>query len=147
MNRLVDEIVGQCYECQITTKQHVREPLKMEIPEKPWKVVSLDFGGPYPDRHYNLVVVNKRTRYPDVETLRTTACNKTKEKLRRIFSTHGTPRRVDSDNRPPFNSQEFAEEQGFKDHRIKPGHPRANGEAKSVYETSKQNRANSPHAE
>lgn len=70
MNILVDEIVTHCYECQVITKQHVKEPLKMtEIPEKPWKVESIDFGGPYPDGYYNLVVVDKRTRYPDIETL------------------------------------------------------------------------------
>lgn len=34
MIRLVD--VGQCYECQVTTKQHTQKPLKMtSISEKP----------------------------------------------------------------------------------------------------------------
>lgn len=31
------------------------------IPEKPWEVVSIDFGGPYPDGHYNLIAIDKRT--------------------------------------------------------------------------------------
>jgi hypothetical protein len=55
----------------------------------PWEVVSVDFGGPYPDGHYNLVVIDKRTRYPEVEKLHTTACKQTKEKLKKIFATHG----------------------------------------------------------
>jgi hypothetical protein len=38
-----------------------------EIQENPWEVVSVDFGGPYPDGHYNLLVIDKRTRYPEVE--------------------------------------------------------------------------------
>jgi len=44
------------------------------------------------------------------------------------------PRRVESDNGPPFNSRYFknlAEEMGFEDHRVTPKHPRANGEAES----------------
>ena len=68
MNKMTEGIVGQCYECQLTTKQHRQEPVKMsKILEKPWEVVFVDFGGPYPDGYYNLVVIDKRTRYPEVE--------------------------------------------------------------------------------
>ena len=55
-----------------------------------------------------------------------------KEKLKRTFATYGTPRRLESDNGPPFNSkefQEFAAQEGFQHHRITPNHPRANSEA------------------
>jgi hypothetical protein len=37
------------------------------------------------DNHYNLVVIDKRRRYPEVEKLHTTACKQTKEKLKKIF--------------------------------------------------------------
>ena len=68
MNKMVEHIVGQCYECQVTTQEHRHEPLKMtEIPDKPWRIVSVDFSGPFPDGHYNLVVINKTTSYPEVE--------------------------------------------------------------------------------
>ena len=135
MNRLVEEIIGQCYECQVTTKQHRNEPLKMtDIPEKPWQVVSVDFGGPYPDGHYNLVVIDKRTRFPDVEIVYSTSAKSTKEKLKKVFATHGTPEQVETDNGPPFTSKEFndfALEEGFKHHRVTPLHPQANGEAEN----------------
>ena len=65
-----------------------------EIPEKPWQVVSVDFGGPYPDGHYNLVVIDKRTRYPEVESVHSTAAKPTKEKLKKIFATYGTPEQL-----------------------------------------------------
>lgn len=46
---MTEEIVGQCYECQLTTKQHRQEPVKMsKTLEKPWEVVSIDFGGHIP---------------------------------------------------------------------------------------------------
>ena len=51
-----------------------------------------------------------------------------------MFATHGTPRELESDNGPPFNSKEFAafaQEEGFHHHRVTPGHARANGEAES----------------
>ena len=104
------------------------------IPDRPWEVVSVDFGGPYPDGHYNLVVIDKRTRYPEVEMVHSTATSLTKEKLKKIFATYGTPIQLESDNGPPFNSKEFAEfasQEGFKHHRVTPLHPRANGEAEN----------------
>jgi len=135
MNQMVDEIVGQCYECQVATKQHTQEPIKMTvIPGDPWEVISVDFGGPYPDGHYNLVAIDKRTRYPEVEITHSTAAKPTIERLHKIFATHGIPRRVETDNGPPFQSQEFAdfaEEQGFYHHRVTPEHARANGEVES----------------
>ena len=106
MNDLVEQIVGQCFECQVTTKQHRSELVKMmPIPEKPWKIVAVDFGGPYPDSHYNLVVVDKRTRYPEVETTHSTTVKPTTKKLKQMFATHGTPKQLDSDNGHPLDQK------------------------------------------
>ena len=135
MNDMVEQIVGQCFECQVTTKQHRSEPVKMiPIPEKPWEIVAVDFGGPYPDGHYNLVAVDKRTRYPEVEITHSTTVKPTITKLKQTFATHGTPKRLDSDNGPPFESEEFAKfakEKGFHHHRVTPEHQRANGEVEN----------------
>ena len=63
-----------------------------------------------------------------------TAFQPTMEKLKTMFATHGTPRQLQSDNGPPFNSREFAEfakTEGFHHHRVTPEHARANGEAES----------------
>ncbi|XP_038062363.1 uncharacterized protein K02A2.6-like [Patiria miniata] len=135
MNSMVEQIIGQCYECQVTTKDHKQQPIKMTpIPEKPWEVIAVDFGGPYPDGHYNLVAVDKRTRYPEVKTTHSTAFKPTMEKLKEMFAAHGTPRRLESDNGPPFNSKEFTEfakREGLHHHKVTPDHARANGEAES----------------
>ena len=51
-----------------------------------------------------------------------------------MFATHGTPRQLESDNGPSFNSREFAEfakTEGFHHHRVNPEHARANGEAEN----------------
>ena len=38
MNKMIEQTERQCYECQVTTKDHRKEPLRMtEIPEKPWQ--------------------------------------------------------------------------------------------------------------
>ena len=135
MDGLIEELLSQCFECKVTTKQRRSEPVKMtEIPSKPWDTIAVDFGGPYPDHHYNLVAVDKRTRYPEVEDVRSTNFRSTREKLKKMFSTHGVPRKLESDNGPPFNSKnfkDFAVEEGFEHHPVTPAHARANGTVES----------------
>ena len=139
MNMMIDELIGRCFECQVATKQHTEEPIKPTvIPQKPWEEIVIDFGGPYPDGHYNLVAIDKRTRYPEVEVTYSTSFKPTQAKIKRMFGHHGIPQRVDSDNGPPFNSEEFAQfaaHEGFIHHRITPEHPRANGEAERFMQT------------
>ena len=135
MNSLVEQIVGRCFCCQVTTKLHRYEPVKTtRIPSKPWKEVAVDFGGPYADGHYNLVLIDKRTRYPGVQRINSRTCKPRLNRLRKIFATRGTPPRLDSDNGPPFTSHEFeqfAAEEGFKHHNVTPLYARANGETES----------------
>ena len=108
------------------------------IPNRSWDTVSIDHGGPYPDGHYNLVLIDKRTRYPVVESVPSTDFQNNKERLKHIFATYGTPRRIESDNGPPFNSKEFnefAKQEGFQHHRVTALHPRANGEVERFMQT------------
>ena len=141
MNKMIDNAVDQCYECQVATKETQSEPIKpSNIPDKPWDTVSVDFGGPYPDGHYNLVIIDKRTRYPVVERVSSTSFQINKERLKHVFAIYGTPRRVESDNGAPFNSndfEEFARQEGFQHHKVTPLHPRANGEAERFMQTLK----------
>ena len=90
------------------------------IPSQPWDRVSIDHGGPYPDGHYNLVMIDKKTRYPVVESVPSTNFHTNRERLKHIFATYGTPRRIESNNGPPFKSKEFkefAKQEGFQHHR------------------------------
>lgn len=106
MNRMIEQIIGYCYACQVTTKPHRNEPVKVtDIPKKPWDVVAVDFSAPYPDGLYNLMAVKKRTRYPEVAKTHSTTSKPTMEKLKTIFFFFG---KLKSDNVPPFNSREFA---------------------------------------
>ena len=139
MNSMIDTAIDQCYECQVATKRDGEEPIKVtSIPNRPWDTVSIDHGGPYPDGHYNLVLIDKRTRYPVVESVPSTDFQTNKERLKHIFATYGTPRRIESDNGPPFNSKEFNEfskQEGFQHHRLTALHPRANGEVERFMQT------------
>ena len=139
MNSMIDTAIDQCYECQVATKRDREEPIKVtSIPTRPWDTISIDHGGPYPDGHYNLVLIDKRTRYPVVENVPSTDFQTNKERLKHIFATYGTPKRIESDNGPPFNSKdfnEFAKQEGFQHHRVTALHPRANGEVERFMQT------------
>ena len=81
MDGMIGQMVGHCYDCQVTTQDRRQEPIKPSvIPKEPWEDISVDFGGPYPDGHYNLVVLDQRTRYPEVEVVFSTPIKPTKEK-------------------------------------------------------------------
>ena len=78
------------------------QPIKPSaISGKRWETVYVDFGGPYPDSHYNLVIIDYKER--DIQKLKQSS----------------------PEVRPPFNSKEyaeFAENEGFKHHRVIPLH-------------------------
>jgi len=132
MNAMIDQMIGHCFDCQVTTKDRRQEPIKPSvILKEPWEEISIDFGGPYPDGHYNLVAIDQRTRYLEVEVVSSTAVKPTKEKLKKMFAHHGVPKQVQSENGLPFNSKQFAtfaKEEGFDHHRVTPEHPQANGQ-------------------
>ena len=132
INAMIDQTIRYCFDCQVTVKNHTEEPIKPSvIPEEPCEQITIHFGGPYPDGHYNLVVVDRRTRYPEVEVVSLKAFKPTKEKLKKMFAHHGIPRRVYSDNGPPLNSKkfsDFAEKEGFQHHRVTPLHSKSNGQ-------------------
>ena len=139
MNSMIDTAIDQCYKCQVATKENREEPIKVtNIPSRPWDTVSIDHGRPYPDGPYNLVLIDKRTRYPVVESVSSTNFQTNKERLKHIFATCESPRRIKSDNGQPFNSKEFkefAKQEGFQHHRVTPLHPRANDEVERFMQT------------
>ncbi|XP_029196917.2 uncharacterized protein K02A2.6-like [Acropora millepora] len=139
MNSMIDTAIDQCYEFQVATKTDREEPIKVtSIPTRPWNTISIDHWGPSPDGHYNLVLIDKRTRYPVVENVPSTEFQTKKERLKHIIATYGTPKRIESDNGRPFNSKdfnEFAKQEGFQHGRVTALHPRANEEVERFMQT------------
>ena len=130
MNSIIDTVINQCYEPQVATTEKREEPIKVtNILSHLWDTVSIDHGGLYPDDHYNLVLIDKTTRY-SVKRQYPQLISKSQGETE-AFSAYGTTKGIESDNGPPFSSkdfQEFALEEGFEHHKITPLHPRANRE-------------------
>ena len=129
------------------------QPLQMSpLPDRPWQCVSIDFSGPFPNGDYCLVVIDEYSRFPVVEIVTSTAANKVIRVLDKVFSMHGMPETVKSDNGPPFQSFEFRkfmEYCGIKHRKITPLWPHANAQAenfmKSLGKLSKQQLWNKNH--
>lgn len=103
-----------------------------EIPDEPWSRVSADFCVPFPTGEYLSVVIDDYSRYPVVEILRSTSARSVIPLFDKIFSLFGIPEELKTDNGQPFQSfefRQFAEQLGFKHHRITPLWPKANGKA------------------
>ena len=135
MNNIINRIINQCYECKVVSSDPWPEPIKpIAVPKRNWEIVNLDFGRSYPDRHYNLVKVDQRSRYIVVEEVHNTSFKETRIKQKEIFAIYTTPRKLLTDTRPWFQSKEFAElmeKEGFHHHWIIPLHSQPNGEIDS----------------
>ena len=115
---LVEEEVKKCHACLVSTLTVTREPLNMSpLPTKPWTEVSTDFGKvPGHDIHF-MVISDDFSRYPVVDTLTALTARAIIPVLDKVISQFGVMETLKSDNRPPFNSQafaDFAEARGFK---------------------------------
>jgi len=104
------------------------------LPPKPWHTVNVDFCGPFPSGECLLVVIDAYSRFPKFEIVHSTTGKGTISKLDHIFTTHGIPKVLKSDNGPPFFGEEFKvhmQENGIKHQKITPLWPQANAEAEN----------------
>ena len=108
IDKIVKCTVDQCIPCQAVGKQMTPEPLAMtDMPTGPWEIVHLDFYGPLPSGDYLLVVIDRYSRFPEVE-IKSTKASVVILKLDKIFATHGIPSTVKTDNGPPFNGEGYS---------------------------------------
>ena len=73
-----------------------------------WEVLNIDFYGSLPTGEYLLVVINRYSRFPEVEIVSSTKASVLIPKLDKIFAVHGIPAIVRSDNGPPFNGEDYS---------------------------------------
>ena len=78
------------------------------MPELSWSVVHVDFYGSLPTSEYLLVVVDRYSRFPEVEIVYSTRASTVIPILDKIFSVHGIPDVIISYNGPHVNGDEYA---------------------------------------
>ena len=139
MNSQIEELVSNCSTCLHHASANQREPLHPhEIPSRPWKKVGTDLfdwnGKPH------LIVVDYYSRYPEVSELRNTKARTVINKTKSIFSRHGIPESVVSDNGPQYSSEEykqFANDYNFIHNTISPRYPQSGGLHEKTVQTVK----------
>ncbi|CAK8685732.1 unnamed protein product [Clavelina lepadiformis] len=121
-----------CYGCQLVSKPASPEPISStELPAGPWQHLAVDLIGPLPSGDSIFVVVDYYSRYFEVDVMKSTVSEKIIASLERMFTTHGLPLSITSDNGPQFVSGEFKsylDEQSIHHRKVTPIWPQANGE-------------------
>ena len=135
MDKAVKDEIDACLPCQVNGPTNPPEPLLTpEMPKGPWQTIHADFYGPLRTGQYVLVLIDKYSRYPEAEIIKSTSAKTVIPKLDAIFARHGIPYTLKSDNGPPFNSNELKEyltKLGVKHETSTPDWPQGNSEAEA----------------
>ena len=109
-----------------------------ELPKYPWQKVATDLFEL--NKQSYLLVVDYYSRYPEVIKLNSTTFESIVSAMKTIFSQHGIPQTVISDNGPQYDSSEmkqFSLTYGFKHVTSSPYYPQGNGLAEHMVKTVK----------
>ena len=110
-----------------------------ESPNRSWSRLHIDHAGPYLGKLY-LLVLDAFSKWIEVHIVNSTSSEVTIEKLHTIFSIHGLPEQIVSDNTTLFTSQEFqhfTKSNGIKHILTSSYHPASNGLAERAVQTFK----------
>lgn len=132
-------LCDNCQTCQEYKPEQTKQPMQSQpIPKRRWQYVSTDLFSVKKDTY--VIVVDNLTKYWDVEELTETSAQTTILQTKKIFSRHGVPEFVISDNGPQYTSGEykkFSEEWNFQHHTSSPHYPKGNGTAEAAVKQAK----------
>ena len=138
LSKQIQDMVKNCQTC-LKHKVNRPEPLyPTPFPERPWQKVGIDFfQGQSLDY---LIAVNYYLRFIEIAAMnRSKRGSEVVRCLKSMFSRHGIPERVRSDNGPPFDSgkyAKFANDRGFSISTSSPKFLRSNGEVERAVQTA-----------
>ena len=137
----IENTVHACKICQLSRPSPPKAPVHpWEYPHRPWARIHIDHAGPYLG-HYFLIIVDAYSKWIEAHIVPSTSSEATIKVLRFVFSTHGVPEHLISDNGTGFTSHEFTTfitMNGIKHSRTSPYHPSSNGLAERAVQTVKQ---------
>lgn len=100
----ITNTVSNWHVCQTDRASPVKAPLHpWEWPSKPWDRLHIDHAGPFHGKLF-LVVVDAHSKWIEVCIVSSTSAECTIAKLKTLFTTHGLPSQIVSDNGAGFTS-------------------------------------------
>ena len=141
INAQIEQVVKQCSICQQNQHNPPATPVHpWNWPDQPWVRLHLAFAGPFLGLMY-LILVDAFSKWIDVEIMHSITSSATLEKLQSIFSIHGLPRTLVTDNGSAFTSkdfQSFIQSNGIQHITSAPYHPSTNGLAERMVQCFKE---------
>ncbi|UYV78487.1 K02A2.6-like [Cordylochernes scorpioides] len=137
----IENLVKSCKDCLSTQNNPPKAPVHhWDPPSTNWERIHLDYAGPF-QGYYYLVLIDAKSRWAEIKAISEppTTLN-TIKLLNDIFSTHGYPFVMVSDNASIFTGDTFSNyclENGIRQKFIAPGHPATNGLAERNVQTLK----------
>ena len=139
MNQEITDNIEHCDTCNVYTSHPQREPLIVHVPERPWQKVGCDIFT-LDEKDY-LCTVDYYSGYFEIDHLERMTGRATITRLKRYFSNHGINNLFQSDNGPPFYSQEFRDATAAYEFELvtsSPNYPQSNGCIENAVKTAKQ---------
>ena len=103
----IEEMVSACTVCQSMRSDPPKAQIHPWISTgRPWSRLHIDFAGPVDGKMY-FVLIDSYSKFPEIVQMKSTTAVATVDVLREIFSRHGLPKMIVSDNGPQFTAQEF----------------------------------------
>jgi len=139
MSSDINEYVLSCTTCLLHRNANQKEPLtSYPIPDRPWQMIGTDLFT-WNNAEY-IVVVDYLSNYIEVDKLKSTTSSQVIRSLKSVFSRHGVPETVVSDNGPQYVSDEFRQfEKAWNFNHItsSPHYAQSNGLAEKSVQTIK----------
>ncbi len=137
MDSQVQSTVSTCIPCQSNDKTQVTHPAPLQpvqFPEGPWKKLGLDVVGPFetatPACRYAITLKDYHSKWPELAFASSAITEDVVKFLSTVFSRHGNPECIVTDNGTQFTSAVFAEflkQRDIKHIRTSVYYPASNG--------------------
>ncbi|XP_046855956.1 uncharacterized protein K02A2.6-like [Xenia sp. Carnegie-2017] len=139
LSKHIENMVTDCSICCKYRENHAEPLLTTCFPQRPWQKVATDLFE-HSGKNY-VLVVDYYSRYFEIAPLKkSTTAEDVINHMKSIFSRHGIPETVVTDNGPQYAAaifSKFAEEWGFTHLTSSPRYPQSNGEAERAVKTAK----------